>query len=139
MAIGAAAVFVGATVFGAVEARKREKRTQAAQERATRTEVAISQHQARQATRRQIREARVQRAQVEAQALASGQGGSSAAIASQGSLQTQLAQNVGTIQTATATSGVKHAAEMDIFRASQKSDLERLAGVTQSVSSRFIS
>lgn len=134
----AAGVFVASTLYGAHEAKKREARVEKAEDERARSESAIRAEEARVARRQQIREARVKQAQIENQALASGQQSSSAATAAGGSLQTQAATNIGSIAFALQKGDIQSDAATKVRQAGQKSDLERAAGVTQSVSSIFI-
>lgn len=138
MGVTVAAVTVGSLLIGEREAKKREKRQNEAMERERRVHSAEQAYKARQETRRQIREARVKQAQVESLAQAQGTTGSSAAVAAKDSLSAQLGSNVGDINTAVAFAQGKSAAAMDVHKAGQKNDLERIAGLTASVSSQFI-
>lgn len=133
-----AAIVVGSMVVGQHEAKKREKRQNEAMEKERAVHSAEQAYKARQERRKQIREARVKQAQVEAQAQAQGTTGSSAAVAASDSLSQQLGTNIGDINTAVGFAKQKSAAALDVHKAGQKSDLERIAGVTGSVGSMFI-
>lgn len=132
MAISAAAV-VATTFISVNEAKKREKRVAQQQERLRKEESARQSFEARKVRRAQIREARLKQAQIEAQAQATGTEQSSAAVAAESSLSTQLGTNVGDINTALSFSRAKSEIEGDIFKASQKGDLERIANIGQQV------
>jgi hypothetical protein len=138
MGATAAILTVGSLVIGSREAKKREKRQNAAMERERAVHSAEQAYKARQARRQQIREARIKQAEVEAQAEAQGTTGSSAAVAAKDSLTQQLGSNIGDINTAVAFAEKKSSAALDVHKAGQKNDLERIAGVTSSVSSQFI-
>lgn len=138
MGTAAAIVSVGALLVGANEAKKREKRQNAAMERERQISSAHQAFRARQQRREQIRQARIQQAQVEAQAQAQGTTGSSAAVAAGDSLTQQLGSNIGDINTAVKMAGEKQEAALAVHRAGQKSDIERLAGVTAQGASMFI-
>lgn len=133
----AAIVTVGALLVGEREAKKREKRQNAAMERERAVHSAEQAYKARQARRQQIREARIKQAQVESQAQAQGTTGSSAAIAAKDSLSAQLGSNIGDIATAVGFAQAKGAAALDVHKAGQKNDLERLAGITAQGASMF--
>ena len=134
----AAAITVGGLVIGEREAKKRENRQNAAMERERAVASAEQAYKARQQRREQIRAARIKQAEVESQAQAQGTTGSSAAVAAKDSLSQQLGSNIGDINTAVAFAEKKSEAAMAVHKAGQKSDLERIAGITSSVSSGFI-
>jgi hypothetical protein len=138
MGASAAVITVGALLVGQQQAKKREKRQNEAMDRERAVHSAEQAYKARQKRRQQIRAARVQQAQVEAQAQAQGTTGSSAAVAAKDSLQQQLGSNIGDINTAVAFAEKKSEAAMDVHKAGQKGDLERVAGVTAQVGSSFI-
>ena len=138
MGVAAAVVTVGAMLIGANEAKKREKRQNAAMERERKVHSAHQAFKARQQRREQIRMARIQQAQVEAQAQAQGTTGSSAAVAAGDSLTQQMGSNIGDINTAVQMAGQKQQAALDVHKAGQKKDFERLANVTASGASSFI-
>lgn len=133
-----AAIFVGGSILSSREAKKREKRTRAAQEQQTQVETANRAAEASRARRTQVREARRKQADIENIAATSGQTGSSAAIAAKGSIAASLGSNVGDIQTSLAEGSAVSRAQQDVFDADKKSDLERIAGISTSVSGRFI-
>ena len=119
---------IGLTLISANEQKKREKETRAAQERAAAVERAERASQATRERRKQVRQARIRRAEVQNQAAVGGQTGSSAAVAAQGSLTTQMGTNIGSIGTALATGEAKSIAEQNIFEANRKSNLEIFSG-----------
>lgn len=137
MGISAAIVTIGALGVSTVEAKKREKRQNAAMERERKVHAAQQAFTARKKTREQIRAARIRQAQVEAQAQAQGTTGSSAAVAASDSLSQKLGSNIGDISTAVAMAEGKQRAALDVHKAGQKSDLERAAGVAASGASLF--
>lgn len=137
MGATAAIVTVGSLVVGTREAKKREQRQNEAMERERTVHSAEQAYKARQARRQQIREARIRQAQVESQAQAQGTTGSSAAVAAKDSLSAQLGSNIGDINTAVAFAEKKGAAALDVHKAGQKNDLERLANITASTAGMF--
>jgi Flp pilus assembly protein TadB len=135
--MGFTAVFAAATFIGVNEAKKRERRQERAMENERKVNSAQRAHEARKARRAQIREARKIQAEQQNLAATTGQTGSSAAVAAQGSVSAALGTNVGDINTALQLGEAQGKAQMDVFKAGQKSDLERLAGVTQSITGAY--
>jgi len=138
MAIGAAAFFIAATVVQTNEAKKREKRTIQAQEKAGKVEAAVRANEARRSRRDQIRELRRRQGQVENIAAGSGQTESSAAIAGTSSLQADFGVNLGTINSILSEGNAKTVAQQDIFNANRKSGMEVISGLGAQISGAFV-
>ncbi len=131
------AVFAAASLVGINEAKKREKRQVAATEKAARVESAQRANEARKARRAQVREARQIQAEQQNLAAVGGQTGSSAAVAAKGSVAASLGTNLGDISTSLALGEAQTQAELDIFKAGKRSDVERISGLVTSVSGSF--
>ena len=134
---GAAIVGVGLLV-STNEARRREKNVAKRQEEARGVERAERASQAAQSRRKQVREARLRRAEVQNQAAVTGTEGSSAAIAGQDALQRQLGANVGDIGRALAFGQAKSTSEQNILDANRKSGLEVWSSAATRFGSNFI-
>lgn len=129
---GAAAL----TVVTLVEGKKREKRVDEAQEQRANVEGATRAEEARVSRRQQVREARVRAGEVENVSAVTQQTGSSAAIAGIDDIGSNLATNLGKINTAVTASELKSSAEQDIFDANRKSTLEILGSTALNFASK---
>jgi hypothetical protein len=125
MAAVTSAVVAGVAAVGsAVQSRKQakkaasaQKKTQAAQEKQQSLERGQAQQTASKARRRQIKQSRIQRALVENQAEASGQGGSSAPIAGAQNVTQQAGSNIAGITTAAGQGTALAAARQNVANA----------------------
>lgn len=128
---------VGLTAISVFEQKRQAKKVERAQKEAAAVERAQQAEEVRKSRRQQIREARLRQAQIENQATASGQQGSSAAIAAGDSLQAQLGTNLGDISTAFAFNQARSTAEQNILDAGRPSDLAIAANAGLSLTSFF--
>ena len=129
--------FVAVSFISITEQQKRADKVEAAQERAGKVESAARANDARKARREQVREARIRQAEIENVSAATGQTGSSAAVAAGDSLQAQLGTNIGSIQEALQVSSAQTNAQQDIFKAERKSSTELASGAAMSGLSLF--
>mgnify|MGYP000450896683 FL=1 len=129
--------FIAVSFISITEQQKRADKVEAAQERAGKVESAARANDARKARREQIREARIRQAEIKNESAATGQTGSSAAVAAGDSLQAQLGTNIGSIQEALQVSSAQTNAQQDIFKAERKSSTELASGAAMSGLSLF--
>lgn len=115
----AAIVGVGSSIFGAVDAKKRNKKSNEAQQRKLVAEKAIRAERAVRERRKQVRTARTQQSQIEAQSVGQGSSGANNASAA---VSGNLAENLGEINTSLATGEIIQQADTDINNASQQSN-----------------
>lgn len=88
----AALIVAGVATASSIDQQKRAAR---ASKRAQRAQQVQADLQTARERRNQIRQARIQRAQLEAQALAQGTTGASSVVGAAGSVQSQLGSNIG--------------------------------------------
>ena len=137
MPSGAGIAFAVATTVSVVEERKRQKKTEAAQEELKKVDIASQNEKAARERRKTIKEAMVKRAQIENVAGATGQTASSAVVAGTQQITGDLAENIGNINTSLALSGAATSAQSALNQAQQVSPLQSLAGVTQQAAIAF--
>ena len=118
----AAAVAGGAMSYSAAQQNAQAqkdaaKRVAAAQEKSLNIQMAQTNEQAAQERRKQIREARIQRAQIENIAGATGQQSSSAALSGAAGIQAGAAANIGNINTAQSLAGAQTEASKGVVQA----------------------
>lgn len=120
--IGAAAAVAGGimTYSAAQQNAQAQKdaasKVAAAQEKSLNVQMAQTNEQAAQERRKQIREARIQRAQIENVAGATGQQSSSAALSGASNIQAGAAANIGNINTAQSLAGAQTEASKGVVQ-----------------------
>ncbi len=139
MALTGYIILAGATVTGAISERRRAKKAERKAEELKKVEMAQARDAAARERRQQIREARVAQARITNAEAAAGETTGSASIAAASNIQSQVAENIGTINTTLATNVLKSELESDIFNLQQPSDFEAAAGVVSAGAQQFIS
>lgn len=114
-AIGSLVVGAAATAYSVTQQQDYQSDVGDAQNRLREAEMAAQNEQAARERRNQIREARIQRAQVANLAASTGQGGSSAAIVGGQAASSQVAANIGSINTAMSSASVIGGAQQDLI------------------------
>lgn len=117
-----AAIATAASITEQQKASKASKRSQAAQQRAANEQTARQRRQ-------QLREARIQRALTESQAVAAGVQGSSAVVGAQSGIQSQLGSNIAFLS---GQQGLSNAASIENQKAA---DAQTRASIFSSVAS----
>jgi hypothetical protein len=132
------AVYALVAVGTAVDQRERSRRAERKLDKAQDVEKAMAADSAARQRRQQIREARIAQARVENMAAVQGTEQSSAVIAASSNVQSQAAENIGTINTTLAGNTLKSKMETDIFKLNQPSDIQLAGGAIQGVVSPFM-
>lgn len=121
--IGAVGAIAGGVMsYSAAQQAAQSQRSAAsnlasAQEKSLNVQMAQTNEQAAQERRKQIREARIQRAQIENIAGATGQQSSSAALSGAAGIQAGAATNIGNINTAQSLAGAQTEASKGVVQA----------------------
>ncbi len=127
------------TAYSAYDSKKRGDRIERAQNKQNDLEKARVSDSAARQRRDQIRQARVQQASIQNQAVAQNVVGSSAPIAAVAGVQTSTNLNIGDINTAQAYGDLSSQYAQDIFNLQQPSTFSRYAPVAQEALNLFTS
>lgn len=126
-------IAIAISAASAADAHNRARRAENKQDELNRIQQAQSADQAARERRKQIRQQLSAQAQIENAAAAQGQSGSSAPMSGIANVQSQVSQNIGDINTATAYGQAKGEVQQDIFNLQQPSNVQLAAGVYNNI------